>query len=152
MFKNRMKELREARKLTQQDVAEALQIPETTYQGYESGKRGIKQNMLFLIADFFDVTIDDLLMRKTPERYILISGEENHLLTRYRTLDEHDRRLIRALLDEAYHMRHPSPLICQNHTAVMASRSQEDIPVTETELSPEDFVSSGSLIKIPDDI
>ena len=39
MFEDRLKRLREARHLSQREVAEDLGIPQTTYSGYENNKR-----------------------------------------------------------------------------------------------------------------
>ena len=39
MFEDRLKRLREARHLSQREVAEDLGIPQTTYSGYENNNK-----------------------------------------------------------------------------------------------------------------
>ena len=57
---------RQAMKLSQKDVADALGIGRAAYSHYESGRREPNIEMLLKLADFFHVTVDDLLGRKVP--------------------------------------------------------------------------------------
>lgn len=61
MFDNRLKLLRIQRNLTQQEVADSLKIPKSTYTNYESDKREPTAVMLKHIADFYGVSCDYLL-------------------------------------------------------------------------------------------
>ena len=63
MFNNRLREIRMARKYTQQYTADALDIALRSYQCYEGGSRNPSFDMLIKIADFFDVSTDYLLCR-----------------------------------------------------------------------------------------
>ncbi|WP_051541085.1 helix-turn-helix domain-containing protein [Ruminococcus albus] len=63
MPNNRLKQLREERKLSQKDVANKLNIPPTTYSGYENNKREPNSEMLINLADFFNCSIDYLIGR-----------------------------------------------------------------------------------------
>lgn len=63
MPNNRLKQLREERKLSQKDVANKLKIPPTTYSGYENNKREPNSEMLINLADFFNCSIDYLIGR-----------------------------------------------------------------------------------------
>ncbi len=56
-----LRKLRESKKLTQADVASALQIGRSTYTKYESGKSKPASEMLIKIADYFGVSVDYLL-------------------------------------------------------------------------------------------
>ena len=49
--------------LSQKEVAKALNIPTTTYGGYENSKREPNSEMLISLADFFNCSIDYLLGR-----------------------------------------------------------------------------------------
>lgn len=60
----RLKELREEKGHTQQQVADSLSVHRTTYMKWENGLREPSNNMLVKIADFFDVSTDYLLGRK----------------------------------------------------------------------------------------
>ncbi|MBQ7097735.1 MAG: helix-turn-helix transcriptional regulator [Clostridia bacterium] len=59
----RLKELRIQKKLNMRQVAHKLNIAYTTYFNYEKEKREPNSEMLILLADFFDVTVDYLIGR-----------------------------------------------------------------------------------------
>ena len=59
----RLRELREKRGLSMKDAADLLNMPYTTYVNYEKGTREPNIEALFRLADFFEVTIDELLER-----------------------------------------------------------------------------------------
>lgn len=58
---NRLKELRKAKKLTQQELAEKTDIPYRTLQRWENGENQIKPDKAKKLADFFGVSIAHLL-------------------------------------------------------------------------------------------
>lgn len=58
---NRLKELRKAKKLTQQELAEKTDIPYRTLQRWENGESQIKPDKAQKLADFFGVSIAQLL-------------------------------------------------------------------------------------------
>lgn len=59
----RLKELREKRHSSMRQIAQQLGIPYTTYVNYEKGIREPNSEMLVLLSDFFDVSIDYLIGR-----------------------------------------------------------------------------------------
>lgn len=61
LFAFRVKKLRKQRKLSQQELAEALGLTQTTISGIESGIRTTTIEKLILLAKFFDVSTDYLL-------------------------------------------------------------------------------------------
>lgn len=63
MFINRLKEIREDRDLTQQDVAKYLGMKQQQYSEYEIGKRLISIETLNKLADFYDTSVDYLIGR-----------------------------------------------------------------------------------------
>ena len=63
----RLKELRAQAGVSQQIVADALGITQQAYANYESGKREPDNDTLLKLAEFFDVTTDNLLNRPSPE-------------------------------------------------------------------------------------
>lgn len=67
LFKERFKSLREDKDLTQQEVAEALNITRTAIANYEAGTREPDLATLIKIADYFDITLDYLLCRTNLE-------------------------------------------------------------------------------------
>ncbi len=62
-----LKELRQKKHLTQQELASTLDINLSSYQKYERPNNTVKPSIeaLIKIADFYDVTVDYLLGRKT---------------------------------------------------------------------------------------
>lgn len=58
MFYTRLKELRIEHHMTQQAVADILEIKHPQYHRYESGKREIPLHLLIKLADFYGVTLD----------------------------------------------------------------------------------------------
>ncbi len=63
MNSNRLRDLREDRDLKQKQVADLLQVHQTTYSDYELGKLNIPIPVLHALADFYGVSIDYLLGR-----------------------------------------------------------------------------------------
>lgn len=61
MFEDRLLNLRTARDLTQQEVADALELKVNTYRNYENDDREPSSMTLLKIARFFGVTLDYLL-------------------------------------------------------------------------------------------
>lgn len=60
-FKDRLKFLRERKSLTQQNMANILDIAKSTYVKYERGEREPRYGTLVALSQYFDVTIDYLL-------------------------------------------------------------------------------------------
>lgn len=63
MYKNRIRDLREDRDLKQKEIAEYLQIHQTTYSDYELGNLNIPVIILHKLADFYGVSVDYLIGR-----------------------------------------------------------------------------------------
>ena len=69
MYQNRLRDLREDRDLKQKDLAQLLNIHQTTYSDYELGRLNIPVSTIHTLADFYQVSTDYLLGRtaiKTP--------------------------------------------------------------------------------------
>lgn len=60
--KNRLRELREARKLTQQEVAKLLDIDHTTVSRHESGSRGLNPEDIQKYARLYKVESYELFI------------------------------------------------------------------------------------------
>ena len=59
----RLFELRDTGKLTQEETAKQMGIAYRTYRRYEAGEREPTVSMLIKMADFYEVTIDYLVGR-----------------------------------------------------------------------------------------
>ena len=64
---NNLKKFRKEKGVTQKVVAEYLGVAPTTYTQYETEKRGMSADILSKLADYFGVTIDDILGRAEDE-------------------------------------------------------------------------------------
>ena len=60
-FIERIKELRDEKKVTQKEVAKFLGIIESAYANYEQGRTEPNLNTLIKLSQFFGVTTDYLL-------------------------------------------------------------------------------------------
>lgn len=60
---NRLREIREDRDLTQQDIAKVLSMDQSNYSKYELGKVNVPIEALHILADYYGVSIDYLLYR-----------------------------------------------------------------------------------------
>ena len=59
-YNERIREIREARGFTQQQIADQLFVGQRTYADYESGKTRIPIDRLLLLAKYYDVSLDYL--------------------------------------------------------------------------------------------
>ena len=64
----RLRDLREDNDITQNQNALMLNIKQNTYSQYENGKREVPINILWKLADFYDVSIDYLVGREKERK------------------------------------------------------------------------------------
>ena len=70
-MKERIRDLREDRDLTQTQMAEFLNVHQTTYSDYELGNTNIPTAILCKLADYFQTSTDYLLGRTDePKPYL----------------------------------------------------------------------------------
>ena len=60
----KLKELRKLNNLTQEQLALIIKVPRVNYTRYETGKVRPDYETLIKIADFYDVSLDELFDRK----------------------------------------------------------------------------------------
>ena len=78
MFPEKLKELRKRKGLTQVELANELNVATGTIGMYETGKRSPDNETLLKIAEYFDVTVDELLRgdeKKPANNSELINGD-----------------------------------------------------------------------------
>ena len=66
-LKEALKKARLKNKLTQVQMANFLNITEVSYQRYEMSKRIPKLDVLIKLADFYNISLDELVGRKFPK-------------------------------------------------------------------------------------
>ena len=69
VFPSRLKKAREYIGITQVEASKALKISQSTYAGYETGKREPNMEMLVMLSKLFEVDLN-WLMGATSESYI----------------------------------------------------------------------------------
>lgn len=62
-FASTLQRIRKERFITQKQMAEFLGIAPNAYQNYEYGKREPNLDTLISIADFFEISLDELVGR-----------------------------------------------------------------------------------------
>ena len=116
LFGIRLRELRKAGRLTQQAVADYLQIHRTTYTKYETDHVTPDQQGLMQLAALFGVTVDYLLGRETETISPQVaeartdstglSLQEKALLQMFRQLsDEEKKSVVQQVQKEFYENR-----------------------------------------------
>ncbi len=80
-FALRLRTLRKKYGLTQEDVAERLNMHRTTYTKFETDKTHVDQVYLIALAELFHVTVDYLLGKEEGEVSLLRDGENLVALT-----------------------------------------------------------------------
>lgn len=63
MYLKRLRDMREDRDYSQQQIADALGIQQTVYSRYERGVRQLPVDLLLVLADFYQTSTDYLLGR-----------------------------------------------------------------------------------------
>lgn len=67
IFQN-IRNLREDSDKTQKELADFLNVKQTTYSKYELGKINIPIEVFMKLADYYDVTVDYLLNRTNKKK------------------------------------------------------------------------------------
>lgn len=99
----KLKEFRQKRGMTQEDVANALGIPKKTYQNYEREVREADSSILCALADLYDVTLDELMGRTaipTEELHALIAeaeSQQDELVGIFQNLNASGRALLLSI-------------------------------------------------------
>lgn len=83
-FSNILKDLRESRGVTQDDLAKHLKVSRSTIAGYETRHRQPDYDKLIKISEFFHVSVDYLLTAETAEEItpVLPTPEMEKMLDR----------------------------------------------------------------------
>lgn len=117
-FSQRLKEMRERRRLDQQEVAEYAKISRYTLSQYERGKSAPGLDVLIKLSEALSCSVDYLVGKSN---YGELSEEENTLVGMFRKLDPGKRLSV-------FDMVHGLELICtQNNNEYQKSRGLIEI-------------------------
>lgn len=98
-FSRNLKSLLYQKQLSQKQLAKAIGITEAAVSRYTAGARYPTIEILAELADFFDVTIDDLVGFESASLYERLPTDISILCQCYKTVSNEDRKVIWALLD-----------------------------------------------------
>ena len=90
MFGDIIKNLRKEKSLSQQAIANYLQITRQAYSNYENGKREPDYETLLKLSEFFDVSVDYLTRGEPPASPL--TTPEQQLLDLFRQLNTEGQR------------------------------------------------------------
>lgn len=84
----KLKELRKAKKITQQEFAKEFGLPLRTYNAYENGEYEPSIETLIKLADFYDVSLDFLCERRWQNQLGYIPDNKRELVKLILQLNE----------------------------------------------------------------
>ena len=114
VFGNRLRELRRQIHMTQQEVADQLQIHRTTYTKYETGVVAPDRQALVTLAQLFNVSVDTLLGCETPVAEDLSEGtgelvrlslQEKMLVQMYRQLTYPEQQTLQKQIQSSFNQK-----------------------------------------------
>lgn len=101
---NRIRELREALGLSQQELARMANCDPTALNKVEKGTRGLDQKWMRRLAPHLNVTPAELLpLEDNPYQ---LSDEEREMIDRLRSADDRGRQTFRGVADAVLPFRH----------------------------------------------
>lgn len=114
-FQTILKELRDKRNVTQEELASSLSVKQQTVGKWENGITVPRQPMLIKIADYFHVSVNDLIYGESnlsqppaaPASTPPLTPQEQDLLRKYRVLTPNSRAAVDAVLDTCYNNDKP---------------------------------------------
>lgn len=103
----RIKELRQEKELTQNDIAKAINTSQRNISRWENGENEPSSSFIIKLANYFDVSADYLLgleddfgsCTAAPMGDGSYSSEEREIILKYRTLPEKLKKMIRDNLE-----------------------------------------------------
>lgn len=93
----RLIELRNRRKLTQQEIANKMHLSRSTYAQYEINRRVPEYLTLEKLADFFEVSIDYLVGREENKEGVLTETQKE-LFKEFASLSDEDKDYVLGLI------------------------------------------------------
>lgn len=105
-FKDRLKQARFAKGLTQEQLANAIGVAKSTVTGYEKGNSEPDMNKISKIMNTLDIDANylwqDAMKNQTGSPVLDFSSKERGTIKKYRVLDEHGKNAVDAILDVEY--------------------------------------------------
>ena len=100
-FGRRLTSLRKQTGLSQAELAKKLDMPQSTYANYETGKRKITLELILQFSQFYSVSPTFLVTGQEHfENDITLSLPEIDLIKKYRALDERGKEAVDIILSQ----------------------------------------------------
>lgn len=101
-FYSRIRDLREDKDLTQEQLVTRLQMHKTTYTNYEQGKHSVPLDFAAQLAVFYGVSLDYIAGLTNDKKGLSksqLSDYETEIIHKLRTLGEMDKGRVLGLID-----------------------------------------------------
>ena len=102
---HRIRDLREDKDLTQENLCKELNMHKTTYTNYEQGKHTVPLDFAITLADYYDVSLDYIAGRTDCPRSVLcskLSADEEMIIRLFLRLSERNKGRAEQFLEQLY--------------------------------------------------
>lgn len=127
-FADRLKEARLKKGYTQEQIAEKVGVAKSTYTGYEKGNREPNVYTIWKLMEELGVDANFLWQDETTFPFELTYDEMEHLVKKYRNLDDHGKKMVDFTLKEEYE-RSVAEKKNSNNVVPMTVRESSDYEV-----------------------
>lgn len=98
-FGKRLAEMRQQINLSQKSIADKLEIPQSTYAGYETGSRKIPLELIVRLSKILNISPTVLILGKEINIINDFTASELELIKKYRQLDADGKQRIENQLN-----------------------------------------------------
>lgn len=102
---HRIRDLREDRDLTQENLCKELNMHKTTYTNYEQGKHTVPLDFAVLLADYYNVSVDYIAGRNDYPRSVAFSKltpDEEMIIKMFMRLSERNKGKVEQFMEQLY--------------------------------------------------
>lgn len=100
-FGHRLTSLRKQKGLSQAELAKKLDMPQSTYANYETGKRKITLELIMQFSQFYSVSPTFLVTGQEHfDSDMTVSLSEINLIKKYRALNERGKEAVDLILNQ----------------------------------------------------
>lgn len=98
-FGKRLSDIRQTNNLSQKQLAEKLNLPQSTYAGYETGSRKIPLDLIVELSKIFKISPTVLILGDEINIIDDFIPQEQELIKKYRQLNTDGKERINNMLD-----------------------------------------------------
>lgn len=98
-FGKRLSDIRQANSFSQKQLAEKLNIPQSTYAGYETGSRKIPLDLIVELSKIFKISPTILILGDEINIIDDFIPQEQELIKKYRQLNADGKRELNIIID-----------------------------------------------------